>query len=231
MRAHPLPQLTALVALGALAACAHRENPTPETPVISSPTERHPIMVVETGQQIELTVKAGTYGLTPEDRSTIDRFAATYRSRGHGPVMISVPSSEASGDSAARMAQDARIQLNAAGVSMAAIAASTYDASGNPDAPVVVSYSTFEAEAPECAPIWSQDLAGNRSTPWPSFGCATMANLAAMIDDPRDLEVPRDEDPRDSARRAAVLEKYRQGEPTGATRSQDERVAVSDAVR
>jgi type IV pilus biogenesis protein CpaD/CtpE len=36
--------------------------------------------------------------------------------------------------------------------------------------------------------------------------------------------------PRDAARRAVVLDRYRNGQPTGAERSDDERAAISDAV-
>ena len=82
------------------------------------------------------------------------------------------------------------------------------------------------------APLWSQDLAHSPDNqPWASFGCAQQANLAAMVSDPADLLGPRAEDPRDAARRARVLEAYRQGQQTHAERSGDERVQVSSAIR
>jgi pilus assembly protein CpaD len=94
-----------------------------------------------------------------------------------------------------------------------------------------VHFMRFAAQAPECAPLYTQDLAHNASNrPYQSFGCSAQANLAAMISDPRDLMEPRVEDPRDPARRAVVLEAYRKGQQTHAERSQDERVQVSKAV-
>lgn len=62
----------------------------------------------------------------------------------------------------------------------------------------------------------------------PNFGCAYQRNLAAMIADPRDLLGPRAESMGDAERRATVLGKYRRGEPTQTTRSQDESGVVSN---
>jgi pilus assembly protein CpaD len=51
-----------------------------------------------------------------------------------------------------------------------------------------------------------------------------------MVADPRDLLQPREETPRDSMRRAAVMGHYRAGEQSHAVRTPDERISVSDAV-
>jgi type IV pilus biogenesis protein CpaD/CtpE len=42
------------------------------------------------------------------------------------------------------------------------------------------------------------------------LGCATAHNIAAMVDRPADLALPRRERPRDAVRREAVLSAYRQ---------------------
>ena len=57
------------------------------------------------------------------------------------------------------------------------------------------------------------------------------ANLAAMIEDPNDLLQPRDMDPRDSGRRDTVMDLYRRGQVTHATRDPDERVTISTAIQ
>ena len=64
----------------------------------------------------------------------------------------------------------------------------------------------------------------------PSFGCAVSYNLAAQIADPSDLVGAQKLDPADTARRAIVLSKYRNGEPTTATRSAESSGAISKAV-
>jgi pilus assembly protein CpaD len=51
-----------------------------------------------------------------------------------------------------------------------------------------------------------------------------------MIEDPHDLLQPRTMTPRDAARRAVVLDRYRNGQPTGAERSSDEQAAISDVI-
>lgn len=43
------------------------------------------------------------------------------------------------------------------------------------------------------------------------LGCATASNLAAMVDRPADLVMPRRSRPRDAVRREAVLASYREG--------------------
>jgi hypothetical protein len=60
-------------------------------------------------------------------------------------------------------------------------------ASAHPPAPIHV------AETPPCAPQ-VEPLAGGPG-PIPGFGCATLANLQAMVADPRDLERGRAEVP------------------------------------
>jgi pilus assembly protein CpaD len=123
------------------------------------------------------------------------------------------------------------MSLMDAGVSYAAVAGSTYDASDNAAAPIIVTFARFEAEAPHCTPLYEQDLAHQSDNlPWDSFGCATQANLAAMVEDPADLMQPRADDARDSNRRATVMNHYRAGEVTHATRDNDERATVSNVA-
>jgi len=221
-----LPYL--LVGLSALGACAG--VPQPEGPPVSSSADRHRIEVTQTAERLEVPIAGGN--LTDATRDQLRSLADNYLRYGHGPLVLSTPSGGANADAASIIAHEARLSLVASGISYSAVAGSTYDASGTVDAPLIVSFSRFEAEAPVCAPLWEQDL-GHQSNnqPWDSFGCATMANLAALVEDPSDLLHPRDETARDSGRRDVVMDHYRAGEPTHAARSSDERVSVSEAVR
>ncbi|HVK79299.1 MAG TPA: CpaD family pilus assembly protein, partial [Verrucomicrobiae bacterium] len=177
-------------------------------------------------------VASGDAALSPGARAQVRNFASGYLRYGHGAMILSTPSNAANSDSASLLANETRMALVEAGVSYVAVAGSTYDAAGAGDAPIVLSFARFEAEAPECAPLWEQDLAHqSNNQPWESFGCSTNANLAAMIEDPADLLRPRDMDPRDSNRRGTVMEAYRAGTQTHAERSNDERVSISDAVQ
>jgi pilus assembly protein CpaD len=62
--------------------------------------------------------------------------------------------------------------------------------------------------------------------PYPNFGCAQQHNLAAQIVNPADLLGPRTAAPADAERRTVVMEKYRQGQSTGAERGGDDKVQV-----
>jgi pilus assembly protein CpaD len=197
---------------------------------LATQADRHRITVSEASERVEIPVNAGDSALSAGDRASLRTFASGYLRYGHGSLILSTPAGGSNADAAATLAQQARMSLVDAGVSYAAIAPSTYDGVGGA-APIIVSFTRFEAEAPDCRPLYEQDLAHqSNNQPWESFGCATQANLAALIEDPADLENPRDSEARDSIRRATVMEAYRDGEQTHAERTQDERITISTAV-
>jgi len=217
-----------LLSVSALAACA--SVPTPEGPPVATAADRHRIEVTQTAERVEIPVNAGDVTLSAESRAHLRTLAGNYLRYGHGALVLSSPSGGANSDAASVLAHETRLTLVDAGVSYAAVAGSTYDGAGA-EAPIVVSFARFEAQAPECAPLWQQDLAHqSNNQPWASFGCATQANLAAMVEDPADLMRPRDMDPRDGDRRDTVMDAYRAGNQTHANRSNDERVTISNAV-
>lgn len=223
---------TLLLGLGALGACASVPPPDMNMPATASAADVHRITVTESAQRLEIPVAANATTLSAQERAGLRDFANSYLRVGHGALVLSTPAAGPNAQAAANLANEARITLADAGVSYAAIASSSYDAAERVDAPLMISFSRFEAVAPECAPLWEQDLAHqSNNQPWESFGCATQANLAALIEDPRDLLGPRNEDPRDGGRRAAVIQAYRAGEQTHAERSNDERVSISNAVQ
>lgn len=225
---------SAKLAVGAVAllvgGCATQAPPDANLPTIA---DTHKISVTPGAERLELPVANGDTSVSGDEANSLESFARLYVRQGHGSLIMSAPVGGSNTSAAALIAQDVRLRLAASGVPFAAIASSNYQAE-KPDAaaPIILTFTRFSAEGPTCEPLWSQDLAHNPDNlPWNSFGCAQEANLAAMISDPADLLGPRDEDPRDAARRARVLEAYRQGQQTHAERSQDERVQVSNAVR
>lgn len=220
----------AILGLSALGACAGIPD-QPPGPGLATPADRHRIEVTESAERLEIPVSSDEAALSAGSRANLRAFASGYLRYGHGAVIVSAPSDSANAEAAARVAQQTRLALSEAGVSYAAITTDEYGAADAADAPVVVSFSRFEAHAPECAPLYEQDLAHqSNNQPWESYGCAMQANLAAMVEDPRDLLRARDSDPRDSDRRATTMTAYREGAPTHAERSAEERIAISDAV-
>lgn len=225
-----LPLLVA--GLAALSACAAVPKP-PAGPATPTQADNHRITVAASAQRIEVPVAAGDMALSPEARAELRRFASDYLRAGYGALVMSTPAGGANSHAATLLANEARMTLTDAGVSYAAIAANTHESSGDAS-PIVFNFERYVAQAPECESLSTQNLAGwnaSNNQPWRSFGCANQANLAAMIEDPRDLLRARTEDPRDGARRDTVVNAYRQGEQTHANRTQDERIQISNAAQ
>jgi pilus assembly protein CpaD len=220
-----------VLGLSALTACAG--VPKPDVNAIAAPTaaDRYEPTAEAAIQRLEIPVSAGQSALGSAEHARLRAFANDYLRYGHGALVLDTPSGAANAEAASVVAADARRALADAGVSYAAIAGSTREAGGE-NAPILVSFNRFEARAPDCAPLYEQDL-GHQSNnqPWASFGCATNFNLAALVEDPADLDHPRDAAARDGGRRDTVMEAYRNGEQTHAERSNDERVTISDAVQ
>lgn len=220
--------LSSVGAAAALGACASMPDPQPP---VASHVDRHEITVEEASARLEIPVAPGESDLTHQARADIAAFASGYLRYGHGALVMSTPSGNGAIEETSLLAHQTRLALVESGVPYAAVAGANYSAAGAEDAPIVLSFARYEARAPECTPLWEQDL-GHQSNnqPWESFGCATQANLAAMVEDPRDLLRPRDQDPRDSGRRDTVMGAYRAGEQTHSERSNDERISISNVA-
>jgi len=180
--------------------------------------------------RVQMDVNPMDNGLTWAQLDLIDAVATEYKARGHGPLVISYPQNAANADAAIGAIAEARTRLYAAGLDWRQISGGAYEAGGRPQAPVIFSFTRYEAVAPECNARLG-DLAHPRAgDSWPNFGCVTASNLAAMVADPRDLVAPRTQDPLDAGRRQTVLEGYRQGQNTATRRSESESGAISNAV-
>ncbi|MFX7071671.1 CpaD family pilus assembly lipoprotein, partial [Acinetobacter baumannii] len=68
----------------------------------------------------------------------------------------------------------------------------------------------------------------NENRPYHNFGCATQRNLAAMVDNPADLEQPRPESPAYTLRRTMSFERYRKGDTTATNYPESDKAKLSD---
>lgn len=178
-----------------------------------------PIKVEPQIATLVVLVDADGSGIVRGEEDRIAAFAELWKARGHGALSATVPSGTANQSSASSaMNQVAKI-LSANNISKKSVRVSTYKGAANDDdAPITLSFVTDVAVAAECGTDWSENLGFNpRNLPWADFGCSSQHNLAAMIEDPRDLDHPRAGDKADAMRRGTVLQKYRQGEPTYTT--------------
>jgi pilus assembly protein CpaD len=191
------------------------------------PSQRHPIMVSQQPSTMNVRVARGSLGLTPAQKGQVASFLERYRAAdaGNSKLVIAVPSGSPNEGAAVRAVGDIRQLITSYGFSEANVAIEPYH-DRDAGAPVRLSYLRYVAEGPECG-RWTTNLADDpRNLPYPNFGCAQQRNLAAQIANPADLLGPRTMEPADGERRAVVFDKYRQGRPTGAEKSQDERIQV-----
>jgi pilus assembly protein CpaD len=202
------------LALFLLAACAPTTN-GPEDAL--SVSERFPITVEPHMEALRL-VYNGPRTLDGVSQAELDRFAQDYLENGSGAIAVT-PSRrypDAASDAAAR--------LMSAGVPRERI---LIDSAAGADE-VRISYVRYQAHAEPCGD-WSANLGVTYANHVPpNFGCANQHNLAAMVADPRDLVSPKPLEVGDAQRRLTVLDKYRKGETTVATKTPEQSGAVSD---
>jgi pilus assembly protein CpaD len=235
-RHRTLRLLSAMVGLSAaLGACT---NTTGEVVTASIPDDyrlRHPIAVQEADRSIVIFVGHARGGLSAPQRADVMGLAQIWVREGTGAIVADVPVDTPNARAAASAFQEVRALLAAGGVPPRGITLRHY----HPDDPrtfatIRLSYPKISAVAGPCG-VWPEDLGPsilnsryNENKPYYNFGCANQRNLAAMIDNPADLEQPRPETPAYTPRRNIAFEKYRKGEPTTTTYPEADRAKLSD---
>ena len=180
---------------------------------------------------IEVSILPGDSQLRREEIYKIEAFLADYKSVGHGPLMLSIPSEHANEQLMISAAADIRDMGWHAGIEYDQIDGSAYDAGGRGNAPILLAFKRYTAVRPDC-PTWASvdamDAVSNNDGP--VLGCAVRTNMAAIIADPADLMGVRALEDGDTERVAQQLQRWRLGETTNAARGEAESGAVSSAV-
>lgn len=192
-------------------------------------TQRHPIIVSQQPQTMQINVSASTRGLSPRQRADVLDFADRSRASdaGNSRLIIQAPGGGANEVAAMHAVGEIRQILGDMGFPESSIAVEAYHAEQRGDAPVRVSYLRYVAEAPTCG-YWPTNLADQRDNGnYPNFGCAHQHNLAVMVANPADLVGPRTESDRPGERRDVVWDKYTNGKVTGADKSEDEKTKIA----
>ncbi len=176
-------------------------------------TRRHPILVSEEPQVMDIQVGMRVSRLSPEIQRRMRGFVVDYRRTGTGSITIQVPSGSANEIAAVSAGRSAGQTLRKLGVPAGRIRVAPYKVDDHGKvAPVRLAFLKLKAHAPECG-IWPEDI-GRTTTDrsYYNFGCAQQQNLAAMIENPADLVQPRDMTAADGAQRARVIDQYRDGQ-------------------
>jgi pilus assembly protein CpaD len=219
----------------ALGACTYTSEEVVTASVPDDYRQRHPIAIQEADRSIVIFVGHGRGGLSAPQRADVMGLAQIWVREGTGAIVADVPVDTPNARAAAESFREIRALLAARGVPPRGIALRHY----HPDDPrtlatIRLSYPRIAAVAGPCG-LWPEDLGPSilndrysENKPYHNFGCATQRNLAAMIDNPADLEQPRPETPAYTARRTAEFAKYRRGEPTTTTYPEAEKAKLSD---
>ena len=218
---------TLAVALISLPIAACKSDRVITGSVPTSVEERYPIGVVP--ERTKLDLNATSNGLNRPDKQMVQEFILGWRKRGTGGLEVLVPIDTANETQALSVVEEVK--------------AIAYDYGMPVDSIRVVGYHTTHDVAPvrlvyermittlQCG-AWPTDAGGDwRNLPYENFGCASQKNLAAMVEDPRDLEGPRPQTPRDGQRRDTVYEKYRKGEDPSTTYNQEDTGQISEVAQ
>jgi pilus assembly protein CpaD len=202
-----------LAATAALSACKTNEVVTGSLPPDGYRTT-YPIVLAEAPENMDIPVGMGAGGLGAATRDSVRAFASDAAERGTGSLVVMVPSGSANETVAAYLARDIRAEAQKGGLPSALIETRAYRVDDqNAAAPIRLTYSRIKAVSPPCGQ-WTSDILpdAEKGTDGAEFGCASQANLAAMVANPNDLIVPRAQTPIPAWRRADMLKKYGAGQ-------------------
>ena len=179
---------------------------------------RHPIVMKEGVQTIELFIGPKRGGLNDAQRAQVLAFAQQWRKNAAGGILIDLPSGTTNEIAAANALVEVRSMLAAVGVPPDAIQVAPYRPSDPLKfATMRLKYPKVVAEAGPCG-LWPEDLGPTyarehfENREYYNLGCATQRNLAAMVANPEDLVQPRGETPPYTGRRTTVLDQYHRGQ-------------------
>ncbi|CUA94172.1 pilus (Caulobacter type) biogenesis lipoprotein CpaD [Pannonibacter indicus] len=203
-------------AAAVLAGC--QTQPTPAVMASNDYRVRHPIMITEQAEVLDIPLAASTRNLGRDYSARIAQYGAEARASGASTVEVLVPSGSANEIAASTVVPQIRAALVQGGVAQRNVQVRSYGvADARISTPVRLSYARVKASTGPCG-TWPDNIASTigPNSDYYDFGCATQSNLAAMAANPADLMGPRAIGASDQNRRGVVLEKYRKGEQTAA---------------
>ena len=186
---------------------------------------RNKITVAETVERLELYAGPSGLYLSARDQDAVADFLGQYASTGEGPLYINVPANGTDNQGVAQAQSIIRSHLGQLGMSGAAVQTGQYPARPGTPAPVIVSYRRLTTAPIDCHQGAPLTMTYNNQ-PYGNFGCAQTANLAALIDNPRQLLAPYGLENAPALRRMTVMDKYIGGEGTATTRPVGQEVAA-----
>lgn len=208
-KAHVLPALVLTLFAGGCQSYEERYQ-------ASLPVEQRLPIQVSTEVALLDVQTDGRGRLTGQSQVEVERFLRAYKTDGAGALEIQTAGSS-------RTAAEGQIRDLASinGIPRSHVALTGYRPDPGAPAGLRLAFARYTASVPACEVMdWSQDLDITvNNTPYPSFGCATQQNIAAMAADPRDLLEARPMDEGSAERRGVKTEKYEKGESPSSART------------
>lgn len=170
------------------------------------------ITVAETIERLELYAPPSGLKLSARDSDAVSNFLYQYANSGQGPLYVNIPASAAQGLGVRQTTSLLNERMRAMGVT-SGLQTGQYPSKPGVPAPVVVSYRRLATVPMDCQ-LGSNLIRTSNNQPQGNFGCAQAANLAAMIDDPRQLLAPYDVTDLPAVKRTTTIDNYIKGEPT-----------------
>jgi len=207
---------TLVLTAAALSSCGTKPDRNATGSIPDDYRTRHPIVLTEDAQTLDIPIATGDRSLTTGVRDNIRGFASDHAAKSRSAVQIMLPRGSANAATADHMRKQIRATLIAAGVKPDMLIETAYDAAAyGPNAPIRLAFFAITAKAGPCGE-WPEDLVENtmENKNYYNFGCATQANLAAQVANPMDLVQPRGMSAIDAEQRNVVIQDYRKnGQP------------------
>lgn len=188
-----------------LTACSTPQNSYPPVSV------RNPIQVAETVERLELYARPEGMSLSARDEDAVANFLHTYGRFGDGPLYVNAPNRPSAGAGIAQTHGLLSKLMGQVGLSTARVETGQYHAAHQGPAPIIVSYRRLKTIPQDCRGLGNMTMTYNNQ-PYDNFGCSANANLAAMVEDPRQLLEPYPLAPPVMQRRSTVYDRYIEGE-------------------
>lgn len=198
-----------LICVALLSACSTQRDSFTVGSVPSDYTTKHPIVLSEKEQTLDIPVASGARHLNAPTISNVRSFVEEYANAGTGVIVMMVPSGSPNAAAVDRVQHQFVKAIEAGGGSRGNISIQSYDASRHgAAAPVRLSYRAVKASTGQCGK-WNDDLVNtSENRNYNNFGCASQNNLAAQITNPGDLLGPRKMTPIDAENRGRVISTY-----------------------
>ncbi|QUS56449.1 CpaD family pilus assembly protein [Pseudovibrio brasiliensis] len=177
--------------------------------------KRHPIVLTEAPENFDIPVAGEMRNLNGSLKVAVAAFGQEAKNDGSGFVEVLVPSGSANEAAVRAISPQIRAALKDGGVVADHIVMRSYTVSDlAATAPVRLSFMRVKGSVRDCG-NWPDGMASDsQNLDYHNFGCASQANLAAMVDNPTDLLRPRPMGPTDPVRTNVILAKHRTGEVT-----------------